>query len=434
MQSQKAVYEEKVVDLQWRSMRQNLIFTGISEPELPVGEYEDVCYTLRRFLREQMHFDRDIEIERVHRLGRPRYNQRYPRPIIAKFQRYRDKEEIRLAAPKRLYRTHYGVREQFPSEIEEKRKELYPIAKEFRQNRNNVVRLVRDKLYVNGKEVLADQRAPEKKIGVNENRYRGTDRRLGDESGLISTPYTTSGKKKTISPIDSENSAKKRRGNQYKRPVSETPMDTQQINESSDSESYTELQFDQCNPLTKSWTECNENSEKGACKVTREESNVTNTKSGHESHSGAPQKSWGAYDDVEAPGNSNSVSGTQTATSVSYINNSQVQSVCSSALSSNERDFSKNLLTRVQTDKMCSGEGVSPHTNTTNPPGVARIEPTENIELYLPCENTQIQMPHSVSTTEVYYGPNQVPQNVTLNTQNQQISAGTCKSGQVDVS
>ena len=74
MQSQKAVYEEKVVDLQWRSMRQNLIFTGISEPELPVGEYEDVGYTLRRFLREQMHFDRNIEIERVHRLGRPRYN------------------------------------------------------------------------------------------------------------------------------------------------------------------------------------------------------------------------------------------------------------------------------------------------------------------------------------------------------------------------
>ena len=63
MQSQTAVYEEKVVDLQCRSMRQNLIFTGISEPELPVGEYEDVCYTLRRFLREEMHCDRDIEIK-----------------------------------------------------------------------------------------------------------------------------------------------------------------------------------------------------------------------------------------------------------------------------------------------------------------------------------------------------------------------------------
>ena len=83
-----------------------------------------------------MHYfdrDRDIEIKRVHRLGRPRYmyNQRHPRPIIAKFLRYQDKEDIRLAAPKRLYRTHYGVREQVPPEIEEERKEFYPIAKKI---------------------------------------------------------------------------------------------------------------------------------------------------------------------------------------------------------------------------------------------------------------------------------------------------------------
>ena len=76
MQSQTAVHEVKVVDLKCLSMRQNLIFTGISETELPVGEYEDVNYTFRRFLREEMHFDRDrdIEIERVHRLDRPRYS------------------------------------------------------------------------------------------------------------------------------------------------------------------------------------------------------------------------------------------------------------------------------------------------------------------------------------------------------------------------
>ena len=157
-------------------MRQNLIFTGISEPELPIWEYEDANYTLRPFLREEMHFDRDcdIEIEKVHRLGRPRYNQRYPRPIIAKFLRYQDKEDIWLAAPKRLNRTHYGVRELFPPEIEEKRKELYPIAKEFRQNRNNVVRLVRYKLYVNRKEVVAEHK--DKSLGLNENRYRRPDR------------------------------------------------------------------------------------------------------------------------------------------------------------------------------------------------------------------------------------------------------------------
>ena len=46
MQPQTAVHEKKV-DLQRRSMRQSLIFTGIREPELPTGEYEDVNYMLR---------------------------------------------------------------------------------------------------------------------------------------------------------------------------------------------------------------------------------------------------------------------------------------------------------------------------------------------------------------------------------------------------
>ena len=31
-----------------------------------------------------------------------------------------------LEAPNDIYRTHYGVREQFPAEVEEKTKELYP--------------------------------------------------------------------------------------------------------------------------------------------------------------------------------------------------------------------------------------------------------------------------------------------------------------------
>ena len=46
----------------------------------------------------------------------------------------------------------YGIREQFPTEVEEKRKLLYPAAKMARRNPNNKVRLVRDKLYVNGVE------------------------------------------------------------------------------------------------------------------------------------------------------------------------------------------------------------------------------------------------------------------------------------------
>ena len=83
-----------------------------------------------------------------------------------------------LAAPKHLYRTHYGVREQFPAEVEEKKKGTLPqyntSRQEFRQNRNIVVGLLRDKLYVNGKEVVVDHR--DKSLGLNENSYMRSDK------------------------------------------------------------------------------------------------------------------------------------------------------------------------------------------------------------------------------------------------------------------
>lgn len=159
LESNQVKTDERLIDLQWRSMRENLIFTGISEPYLPEGEFENVEGTLRQFLREEMNIDRDIAFDRVHRLGRYDMYKKYPRPIIAKFERYRDKETVRKAAPQSLFGKRYGVREQFPPEIEEKRKVLYPEAKKARGNKNNVVRLVRDKLFVNGREVRVDSQA-----------------------------------------------------------------------------------------------------------------------------------------------------------------------------------------------------------------------------------------------------------------------------------
>ena len=72
---------------------------------------------------------RHIEFDRVHRLGRYKRGQTYPRPIVAKFTYYKDKEFVRHAAPKTLIGTNISVNEQFPSEIEQRRKVLYPVAK-----------------------------------------------------------------------------------------------------------------------------------------------------------------------------------------------------------------------------------------------------------------------------------------------------------------
>lgn len=66
------------------------------------------------------------------------------------------------------------VKEQFPPEIEEKRKLLYAEAKQARQNSNNKVRLVRDKLYVNGKQIMPEVNTAVKSTGPT--RWRNDQR------------------------------------------------------------------------------------------------------------------------------------------------------------------------------------------------------------------------------------------------------------------
>lgn len=157
--------ESKVIDLQCRSMCENLIFSGIKE-ELQTNsegtKYEDSESVPKNFLRQEMDITVPIEFDRVNRLGPIKQadpNQeeldneaknQNPRPIIAKFERYKDKQYVKMIAPKKLRNKPFGVNKQFPKEIEETRKTLYGEMKRAKRNQNNKVRLVRDKLFVNG--------------------------------------------------------------------------------------------------------------------------------------------------------------------------------------------------------------------------------------------------------------------------------------------
>ena len=87
-----------------------------------------------RFIREDMKVMLHIEFDRVHRLGRYKRGQTYPRPIVAKVTYYKDKEYVRQAAPKTLIGKSISVNEQFPSEIEARRKVLYLIAQNARRD------------------------------------------------------------------------------------------------------------------------------------------------------------------------------------------------------------------------------------------------------------------------------------------------------------
>ncbi|KAK3105321.1 hypothetical protein FSP39_022501 [Pinctada imbricata] len=143
LKDEKEKLNEKVVDLKWRSMKNNLLFFGIP------GEtkYEDTEGKLRYFLYNELGIERQVQFGNVHRFGR--FTHGKDRPIVARFV-YNDERSLVLENAFKLRNSHFGIREQFPPEMEDKRKDLYPIAQHFR-GCGDRVKLVRDKLFVNGK-------------------------------------------------------------------------------------------------------------------------------------------------------------------------------------------------------------------------------------------------------------------------------------------
>ena len=70
------------------------------------------------------------------------------RPIVAKFERYQQRETVRMAGP-RLAGKKYGVSEQIPKEWQEKRKSLLPQFKDAKKQGKRA-RFVGPKLLVEG--------------------------------------------------------------------------------------------------------------------------------------------------------------------------------------------------------------------------------------------------------------------------------------------
>ena len=122
--------ETKLMDLQCRGMYENLIFTYISEKQTVRNgqgeryEWEDVEDTLHCFLKNEMNINTYLPFDRAHRLRARRAGQTFAGAIIAKFERFKDREEIKRLAPKTFISKPFRVREQFLKEIEDKRKIL----------------------------------------------------------------------------------------------------------------------------------------------------------------------------------------------------------------------------------------------------------------------------------------------------------------------
>ncbi|XP_062577668.1 uncharacterized protein LOC134239508 [Saccostrea cucullata] len=105
---------ERHLDLQMRTMRNNLIFDGI-----PEAQEEDTEAVLKEFIHIVMGIEEEIQFHRVHRLGRKIPNKH--RPIIAKIVLFKERERVRREAPTTLVGKPFGVNEQFPKAINDRR-------------------------------------------------------------------------------------------------------------------------------------------------------------------------------------------------------------------------------------------------------------------------------------------------------------------------
>lgn len=141
LQRENEVLKNDLTDLRCRSMKFNLVFAGLHEVK---GEHTEAL--IQEFVREEMRLEDTLELANVHRFGRRGSNK--PRPILVRFV-YQQQHDLVLRNANRLKGKPFSINEQFPAAVEEVRKKLYPIMKEKRRL-GHKVKLVRDKMYVNG--------------------------------------------------------------------------------------------------------------------------------------------------------------------------------------------------------------------------------------------------------------------------------------------
>ena len=79
--------KSNVLDLQCRSIKNNLVFTGLYQ-----SQFENCENNLRGFIRQELEIDRYIEFGNIHRFGRCGTNN--ARPIVARFIYHNDLQMV----------------------------------------------------------------------------------------------------------------------------------------------------------------------------------------------------------------------------------------------------------------------------------------------------------------------------------------------------
>ena len=168
---------ERHIDLQTRSMRENLVFTGIEQTNMEV-ESDETEEILKTFMTDTMKLDPPVEFHRAHRFGKPseKITEYLTRPIVCRFKNFKDRELVRKSANV-LKGSNYGISEQFPKEINDRRRALWPYYKEAKEQKKKAF-FRRDKLFIDGRRFIPRDVSVDR-METNEQPERGNYERQG---------------------------------------------------------------------------------------------------------------------------------------------------------------------------------------------------------------------------------------------------------------
>ena len=134
------------------SRRENIRFMNIAQDSGQTEKPENVEETLRTFLERDLGYldAGSVEIQRVHHNGKAKDGN--PRPILARFLRYKDVQKI-VSLGHRLKDTNFEMFRDYSTEIVKRRKEEMKTIKEARRNRIPALlsHSQPDKLFIRGR-------------------------------------------------------------------------------------------------------------------------------------------------------------------------------------------------------------------------------------------------------------------------------------------
>ena len=151
--------KEKMVDLECRSVRGNLMFYGITERTKDENCEELVKMVVCKEALKITTTD-NMVFDQVHRVGAKTGSK--VRHTVVKFHYYHERELVRKRSfnhSKALKGENMGIEAQLPKELRNARKPLYPTMKKTNIEGKNI-KFVGQNLFIEGEEYVEEKRAP----------------------------------------------------------------------------------------------------------------------------------------------------------------------------------------------------------------------------------------------------------------------------------